>query len=58
MSLGETEMRDFVDLYYHAVRPHDQELSLKRIRLHHHLLCLISYTAFKLMMESSEILIV
>jgi hypothetical protein len=36
---GEANMRNFVEKYFHAVKYHEEEAALKRIRLHHRVLC-------------------
>jgi len=36
---GEANMRSFVDKYFSAQKYHEEEAALKRIRLHHRVLC-------------------
>ena len=49
-------MQNFVNEFEHATqnnKPHDQMLSLKKIRLHHKVLAKISFNAYKFVIEFS-----
>jgi hypothetical protein len=55
---GEANMRIFVEKYFHAKKYHEEEAALKRIRLHHRVLCQIGFNAYRMLFEESEILVV
>lgn len=57
IELGEAGMREFVEKYFAAQKPHEEEAALKRIRLHHRVLCQISFNAYKLLFDEAEIVL-
>ena len=52
-------MQNFVNEFEQATannKPHDQMLSLKKIRLHHKVLAKISFNAYKFVIEYSQVI--
>ena len=57
--MGENEMQNFVNEFEQATannKPHDQMLSLKKIRLNHKVLAKISFNAYKFVIEFSSVI--
>ena len=59
MPAGEDEMEVFVHEFEQASskeKPHEQMLSLKKIRLHHKVLSKISFNAYKFVIEFAQVI--